>query len=345
MEIKEIVKKYDPQNQFQVLINSYQQIEFAWNNNFDLSAIDVSGINNIVISGLGGSAISADLIKNFLGNELNHPLVVNRNYDLPKFAGSKTLFIASSYSGNTEETISSLNQAIKLGCKIVCITTGGEVEEIASKNNIPYVKVKKGFQPRYALGLSFFSLLKVFQQLNLITDQKDIVEKIKNNWMALGMEYSKEGNDAFNIAESLVGFIPVIYSVADSTNAVGYRFKCQVNENSKLHAFHNEIPEMNHNEIIGWESFHEKKFYAKIVNIYDQSYHPQIKKRFEILKDIFTKSGAEVITLESKENDYKVRIMDLIYLADWISYYLGVLRGYDPSEIDNIHTLKKRLQE
>ncbi|MDP2363928.1 MAG: bifunctional phosphoglucose/phosphomannose isomerase, partial [Ignavibacteria bacterium] len=301
-------------------------------------------ISNIVISGLGGSAISADLIKNFLADELTIPLFVNRSYNLPKFAGNNTLFIASSYSGNTEETISALQKAIKLKCKIIAITTGGELEAISNKENIPCIKVQKGFQPRYSLGLSFFTLLKVLQEIKLIDDQSLIVEKIKSNWKNNGMAFSKEGNAAYTIAESLLGFIPVIYSVADSTSAVGYRLKCQLNENSKLHAFHNEVPEMNHNEIIGWESYHEKIFHSKIIIIQDENYHPQIKKRFEILKDIFAKTGVETLTLKSNEELFKVRLLDLIYLGDWISYYVGVLRGYDPSEIDNIYTLKDRLK-
>lgn len=344
MKIIDFVKKYDPQNQFDVLINSYQQIEFAWNNTFDLKNTKIDGIRNIVISGLGGSAISADLIKNFLISELSLPVIVNRNYMLPKFVNEHTLFIASSYSGNTEETISSLKQAIDIGCKIICITTGGEVEAIAKKNNIQVIKLQTGYQPRYALGLSFFSLLKVFQQINLIDDHTSIVEKIKMLWKDKGEKFSEDENQAYRIAESIVGFIPVIYSVSDLTNSVGYRFKCQLNENSKLHAFHHEIPEMNHNEIIGWETYQEKKFNAKIINIIDPSYHPQIKKRFQILSDIFKKSGVELLNIESKETDFKIRLMDLIYLLDWISYYVGVLRGYDPSEIDNIHTLKKLLQ-
>jgi glucose/mannose-6-phosphate isomerase len=117
-----------------------------------------------------------------------------------------------------------------------------------------------------------------------------------------------------------------------------------LNENSKLHAFHNEIPEMNHNEIIGWESHQEKVFHSKIINIIDETYHPQIQKRFEILNDIFSKSGVETLNLKSNEDSYKVRLLDLIYLGDWISYYVGVLRRYDPSEIDNIYTLKDRLK-
>lgn len=344
MEIQEYVQKYDPQNQFDVLVNSYKQIEFAWNNEVKISNINATEISNIIVSGLGGSAISADLMRNYLGDELPIPYIVNRNYNLPKFANKNTLFVASSYSGNTEETISALHQAIKLGCKIVCITTGGEVEEIARINNLSCIKVQPGFQPRYALGLSFFSLLKVFQEIKLIGNQNSVVEKILSNWKTNGSKFTKEGNEAITFAESLVGFIPVIYSVSDSTNSVGYRFKCQVNENAKLHAFHHEIPEMNHNEIIGWESYQEKQFHAKIVNIVDETYHSQIQKRFSILKDIFSKTGVEIISIKSNEENFKVRLLDLIYLADWISYYLGVLRGFDPSEIDNIHTLKEKLK-
>ncbi len=344
MQIKDYVSKYDPQNQFDVLINSYQQIEFAWKNHFIIEGIKSSEVSNIIISGLGGSAISADLIKNYLSSEIEIPIIVNRNYNLPKFANKNTLFIASSYSGNTEETISALKQAIAIGCKIICITSGGEVEKISKTNNFSCIKVQHGFQPRYSLGLSFFSLLKVFQELKLISDQTKVLEKIISLWKQKGIEYSKEVNYAYAFAESLVGFIPVIYSVADSTSAVGYRFKCQLNENSKLHAFHNEIPEMNHNEIIGWESYQEKVFHSKIINIVDETYHPQIQKRFEILKDIFSKSGVETLSLKSNEDSYKVRLLDLIYLGDWISYYIGVLRGYDPSEIDNIYTLKDRLK-
>ncbi len=344
MKIKEFVQKYDPQNQFDVLINSYKQIETAWKNKFKIDGINSSEITNIVISGLGGSAISGDLIKNYLKDELSIPLFVNRNYTLPKFAGKKTLFIASSYSGNTEETISSLKQAVKIGCKIICITTGGEIESIAKKKNILYVKVQKGFQPRYSLGLSFFSLLKVFQELKLIQNQSTVVNKIKSIWKKSGIEFSKEGNTAYTIAESLIGFIPIIYSVADSTSAVGYRLKCQLNENSKLHAFHNEVPEMNHNEIIGWESYQEKIFHSKIIIFMDESYHPQINKRFKILNDIFLKSGVGIITPKSNEQNFKVRLLDLIFLSDWISYYVGLLRGFDPSEIDNIYTLKEKLK-
>ncbi len=343
MKISEYVSKFDPQNQFEVLKKSYEQIEFAWNNKFDLSLLKDKKFDNILVSGLGGSAISADLMVNFLSGELKLPFFVNRNYFLPSFVNEKTLVIISSYSGNTEETVEVFNSSLKRAGGIIAITTGGKVEKIAAANNIPVVKILPGLQPRYALGLSFFTLLKVLQTLGIAGSQDKVVNDIIELWKKKGEDYSKDGNAAFEYAEQLVGFIPTIYSAADVTSAVGYRFKCQFNENSKLHAFHNVIPELNHNEIIGWESFSEKQFRTKIINIMDKTYHPQTKKRFQITAELASKSGAEIINLESGCDDIKVRLMDLVYLGDWITYYAAVLRNYDPVEIENINILKERL--
>ncbi len=343
MKISEYVEKYDLQNQFDVLMNSYTLIESAWNNKINVNSLKTKKFNSIVVTGLGGSAISADLMQNFLGNEIKVPFIVNRNYFLPSFVNENTLLIVSSYSGNTEETIAVFNEALNSKCSIVCISTGGEVEKIASGKNIALIKVIPGYQPRYALGLGFFSLLKILQELDLIKNHDSVVKKIISLWKEKGIEYSKEDNAAYEYAKQLVGFIPIIYSAADSTSAVGYRLKCQFNENSKLHAFSNFIPEMNHNEIIGWESFNEKQFQAKVINIVDSTYHTQTKKRFEITSELASKNGVEIINLESKEENFKVRLMDLIYLGDWITYYTAVLRGFDPTEIENINILKERL--
>ncbi len=343
MKALDLVQKQDPQNQFKVLQDSYKQIEIAWNNKFDLSKLDVSKIRNIILSGLGGSAIGGDLITTYLKDDLKIPFNVNRNYSLPSFANKNTLVIISSYSGNTEETISVLNEAIARKCKIVAVTSGGEIRKISKKNKIPVVIVPSGYQPRYALPLNFFSVLKVLQKLKLISKENENVRKIIKLYKSKGKEYSSEQNSAISFAEKLIGFIPVIYSIADLTSSVGYRFKCQFNENSKLHAFHNILPELNHNEIIGWESFAEKQFAAKIIFLDDDSCHPQIKKRINITSELVSKSGAESLTLRSNEENFKVRIFDLIYLCDWITFYLAIMRGFDPSEINYINELKNRL--
>lgn len=343
MTIPDYINKYDPQNQFEVLRNSWKQIEYALNNEYNLNSVKSASFSNIILTGLGGSAISGDLIKNYLRDEIKIPFIVNRNYFLPAFANKNTLLIASSYSGNTEETISVLKEAIKKKCKIIVLTTGGEAEEIAISNNIPVIKLQKGYQPRYALGLSFFSLLITLEKIGLINSQLKEIETILNLWKIKGIEFSNDGNPAFELAKNLIGFIPVIYSIADLTSSAAYRFKCQLNENSKVHAFHHEIPEMNHNEIIGWETYQEKSFSVKVVNILDDDCHPQIMKRFAFINEIFRSNKIDVIQLKSSEKSFKARLMDLIYLCDWISFYLAVQRGYDPSEIDNINKLKARL--
>ena len=342
MIIKKFVKKYDPENQFDVMIKYYEQVEDAWSNNLNLQS-EIENIYNIVVTGLGGSAIAGDLLREFLKDELNLPLTVNRNYSLPKFVNKNSLCIFSSYSGNTEETVEALSDAIKLGCRILCVTTGGKIEEIAKANNIDCVILKKGYQPRYALGSSFFTLLKIFEHLGLIPDQENIVNSIIRNWKENSEVFSKDGNKAFELARNLIGYIPVIYSGADITSALGNRFKCQLNENSKLNAFHNVIPEMNHNEIIGWETYDSEQFKTVVINILDKDYHKQVKRRFEIISDLIKNLKVEIITLESSESSFKLRLMDLIYLTDWISYYVGILRGKDPSEIDNIKFLKNAL--
>jgi len=341
MKIKEFIEKYDTQNQFEVLKNSYKQVINAWNNKIDLSNLKKNKYSTIVYCGLGGSAISGDLLVDYLSGELSIPFIVVRGYDLPAGVNKDTLIIISSYSGNTEETISCFNQALKKNCKIVAITSGGKVEQEAIKYKIPLIKIESGFQPRYALYLGFFSLLKLMQEIGFVNEDQ-LVKKIIDLLSKRGEELSKENSRAVHIAEQLIGFIPVIYS-AGFLSSAAYRFKCQINENSKLHAFHHILPEMNHNEIIGYESYKEKQLNAKVIYLLDKDYLPQLLKRFNILKELLSNQELDILSLESSENDKKVRIMDLIFLCDWISFYAAVLRGYDPSEIDFILEMKKRL--
>jgi len=341
MQIKDFIKKYDTQNQFKVLKETYKQALDAWNNKIDLSQLKKEKYSSIVFCGLGGSAISGDLLCYYLSGELKVPFNVVRGYNLPSFADENTLVIISSYSGNTEESISCFEQALKKSSKIVVITSGGKIGDVAAVNKIPVVNIQGGFQPRYALGLSFFSLLKIMQELGIASEESN-VKKIIELWQKRGEEFSIENNQAVQIANEIIGFIPVIYS-SEFLSSTGYRLKCQFNENSKLQAFSNTIPEMNHNEIIGWESYKEKQFYTKVIYFTDKEYHPQNKKRFNILREMLAEQKIEVLTLSSDEENKKVRIMDLIYLSDWISFYTSVLRGFDPSEIDFIHRMKQRL--
>ncbi len=343
MEIQEMIRKYDNENQFKVLRESYLQVESAWKSQIDVSSIDTSKIKNIVLSGLGGSAIGGDLLQNFFRTELKYPYVVNRNYELPPYADESTLVIASSYSGNTEETLAAANEAIKRNCQVACITTGGKLEEFALKHKFPLGKLMKGYQPRFALWVNFFTLLKLVQSLKLIPEQNDIVNSIIGLLKSKGELYSQTKNDALNLAEKFTGYIPLIYAVSEYTSAIGARYKGQFNENSKLHSFYGLLPELDHNEILGWDTFDPKQVNLILINIMDEDYHPQVKKRYEITSEIIRKKGCEIINISSNEKTWKERLVDIIYFGDWISYYLAVIRGINPTSIDNINYLKERL--
>ena len=343
MNISEMILKYDPENEFQVLIDSYKQIEYAWNNQLDVSSIDKSKIKNIILTGLGGSAIGGDLIQNYFRTELNYPYTVNRNYDLPLYADNETLVIASSYSGNTEETLSALNQAIEKKSQIICVTTGGKMEEIARTNNIPVIILQKGFQPRYALWINFFSVVKALHSLKLVPDQNENVKQAIDLLKRKGKEHSGDHSSAVNLAENMIGFLPLIYAVSDYTSVVATRLKGQFNENSKQHAFFNNLPELDHNEIMGWESFKPQQANIKLINILDDDYNPQIKKRFTVSSDLIAKAGAEIINLKSEEPTSKLRLIDLIYLGDWTTYYFAIIRAVNPTAIENINYLKAHL--
>ncbi len=335
---------YDTNNLNVVLKESWKQAEYAWKS-IDLSKINREKIDNIIITGLGGSAISGDILKNFLNNELNIPLAVNRTYNLPAYAGKNTLVIASSYSGNTEETISAFKIAIERGCAIIALTTGGEIGKLAAAENIPVVKLQPGFQPRYALYNSFFTLLRVMQELKFIVSQEDITLKIIQSLRKLGDELGTEDGDAFKMAVLLKGYIPVIYSVTDLNDSAGKRLKGQLNENSKVHAWMAEYPEMNHNEIVGWETVKDSGLKYKVVTIWDDEISPRIKKRIDIINKLLDGEKIDILKIQGAGADFKERLLGSVYFCDWVSYFLALLNEEDPAEIDFIHHLKNKMAE
>lgn len=338
------LRKLDPGDLFTVIKDSWKQGENGWNSGFSLKT-DAANMSNIIITGLGGSAISGDLLKNFLGPELKKNLCVNRTYTIPQFADENTLVIASSYSGNTEETISALKAAAARKCRIIVLTTGGEVARIAAENGIDTVPLQKGFQPRYALYNSFFTLLRVMQRLGLTEFSDSDAAKLITMLRELGEECSSGSCRAFKTALELKGATPVIYSAADFNDSVGRRFKGQLNENSKLHAWIAEYPEMNHNEIVGWETFSKQGVNYKIVNLYDEEMHPGVKRRFEIINKLLANEKIDIIKLDGKRDTFRERLIESVYLCDWISYYLALLNEKDPGEIDFIHHLKEKMAE
>jgi glucose/mannose-6-phosphate isomerase len=310
---------------------------------------NVKKLQNLIYAGMGGSAIAGDLIRSILTDELPIPFTVKRGYELPPFAGKGTLFIASSYSGNTEETLSVAAQAVEKKCSILCMTSGGKLAEMANEKKYPLVTLPKDYPPRAALGFSLGTLLNIFPRLGagVISDKTfiDATHRLER----LGTRWSNPhdaDNQPYAVARSLMGKAPLIYADTNRLEPVGFRWKTHLNENSKTHAFFMPMPEMNHNEIIGWEILEgTKTFFPHLaaVLLRTPEEHPRVALRMEITKELIDKNGGTFIEIKAEGNDFLDRLLYLVWFGDWVSLYLALSYGADPTEINNINYLKNKL--
>jgi glucose/mannose-6-phosphate isomerase len=312
-----------------------------------LPEVEPSSVKNIVVTGMGGSAIGGDLARSYLAEDLRIPFLVCRNYTLPAFVGPDSLVIASSYSGNTEETLEAYQQAKDTGATLLAITTGGELAEKADSDGTPVIKIPPGLPPRAALGYSFVPLLVSLWRMKLAPDRgmeffegehilKAGVEEYK-------LEIPSEENLAKEMAANLHRRLPIIYSATDHFDAVAVRFKGQLCENSKMLAFFNFFPEFNHNELVGWNKLYDLKPHLAVVILRDENDHHRIRRRMELVRGIVGDLDVPVYELESKGTCLLERMFSLIQLGDFISFYLAILNQVDPTPVEVINYLKSEL--
>lgn len=293
--------------------------------------ITVSGeIGTVVVTGMGGSAIGGDLLKSYM-HDTNVPVFVNRNYNMPNFVDEYTLVVAISYSGNTEETLSAYNEAVERKAKTVAVTSGGKLASICEKT----IKVPKGFQPRAALGYLFFPILGVLHNAGIA----DVKNKELNEMLALIKDTEKYKDKAQEIVKQIDDRVPVIYS-SELLAPVAYRWKTQFNENSKGPAFHHIFPEMNHNELVGFQGMERQKFV--IIMLRDEHDNPRIIKRMDVCKDIM-EERVDVIEVHTQGESLLSRMFSTIYLGDFTSYYQALRNRVDPAPVNVIARLKERL--
>jgi len=308
---------------------------------------DKSEIKNIVVAGLGGSAIGGDLVRSYLAERLNIPFFISRNYTLPNFVDSSSLVFVSSYSGNTEETLSGFEDASQRGAKIICMTSNGKVEEISSEEKIPCVHLPEGFQPRAALGYSFVPILAMLERMGFVKGEEANIKKTKEfldgNRNKYRVEVDAEKNPAKTLATKLHGKLPIIYASCDHFDAVSTRWKGQFCENAKMLAFNNVFPEFNHNELVGWKVLSDYRNDLRVVILKDKEDHPRIKRRMEIVKEIIEEEKVEVIEIQSSGENLLSRIFSLIQLGDFTSFYLAILNEEDPTPVKVIDYLKSEL--
>ncbi|PJB14071.1 MAG: bifunctional phosphoglucose/phosphomannose isomerase [Flavobacteriales bacterium CG_4_9_14_3_um_filter_32_8] len=296
-------------------------------------------IENVLICGLGGSGIGGTIISQVVADKANCPIVINKDYKIPAFVNQNTLVIACSYSGNTEESIEMLAQAESKNAVIACITSGGKLLEIAQKNKYNSIVIPGGYPPRAAFGLAFPPLFFLLSHYHIIAF--DYVTQLNNVVKLIGAEEGNMVAEAKTVTEKLFNKIPVIY--ADSWfEGVAVRFRQQINENAKMLCWHHVIPEMNHNELVGWTTKNEK---LAVVLFRNKDDYFRTQKRMEINKTVFSKYTSTIIEIFSKGNTRLEQALYLIHLGDWISYLLAEKKGIDVTEVDVITNLKNELSK
>ena len=341
------IQRYDKANFRQLLIDFPKQVEDAIRigKKFIPKGKQLR-IDNIVVNGLGGSAIGGDLLRSYLAEEVEVPFIVNRNYSLPEFVNDHTLVVVSSYSGNTEETIAAHTEAKKRKASVLCLSSNGETARMAKKFGQLLITIPKGYPPRAALGYSFFPLMMALTKMKLIksreADIKETLKLLKNK----SKEYGKlsDNNPAFRLAKQLFMKLPIVYSSAERFDVVNLRWRGQIAENAKQLAFGHVLPEMNHNELVGWKVL-RRMMEEDMVVIFlrDKFDHERVKVRMEITKDVVNQYASKVIEIQSEGKSLLARIFSLIYLGDWTSYYLAILNGVDPTPVKVIDYLKNEL--
>ena len=294
-------------------------------------------IQNIVITGLGGSGIGGTIVSEVVSANCSVPIVVNKDYFMPAFVNENTLVIVSSYSGNTEETLQAMNEAIAKKAKVVCVTSGGQVEEIAKREKFDLILIPGGMPPRACLGYSLTQLFYVLDGFGLIA--MDFRKELASCVQLLEKEQTQIQKEAMELTDFLVNKIPVIY-ISDGYNGVATRFRQQINENSKMLCWHNILPEMNHNELVGWTENHHN---CAVLIIRNETDYSRTQARMEISKIVFEKYTTHTRELWSKGESQLERSLYLIHLTDWTSCFLADKRKVDASEINIINHLKGEL--
>jgi glucose/mannose-6-phosphate isomerase len=298
----------------------------------------------LVVAGMGGSAVGGRLAAGALGSRLLRPLVVSDGYTLPSWVGPETLVLCSSYSGSTEETLAAYDDAAGRGAQRIAVTTGGPLAERARRDGVPVIPVPGGFQPRAAVGYSLVAALEAAAVCGAAPSLRDEVEAAASLAERLAAEWGPDGpedGEAKALARRLDGTIPVIAG-AELAAAAAYRWKCQINENAGLPAFASVLPELDHNEVVGWPAADGR---LSAVFLEDPGAHPRNRLRSELTAEQAAAGAAVVERVTARGETPTERLVSLVLLGDLVSLYLAILRGEDPASIPPIDALKAALAE
>ena len=342
-------KRIDPEDMFKSIWEFPDNLNeaFELGNSIKLKNI-YSDIKNIVVAGMGGSAIGGDVLSSLESANLNIPLIVCRGYTLPNWVNNKTLVICSSYSGNTEETLGSLDDAIYKKAQICGITTGGKIGQKINDLGFDLVKIPSGLQPRAALAFSFVPMTKLLEKIGILKPEIDKwLKSLIINLEEKRKIYSEENsqNPVYYLSEKIYKKIPIIYADNSTLSVVATRLKGQICENAKMLTYHNDLPELNHNEIVGWENNSNLFKHLHIIWLKDSSDNKRTKHRQDITSEILNEEKVEQDTIKVDGNTFQERFLHLINYGDWLSYWCAIMHKTDPSPVTKISRLKNELSE
>lgn len=344
MRLEEI-RRIDPQGMYDAIRDFPEQwrhgraLAQAFDPGFALKEKD-----HLVIAGMGGSAIGGDLLRTLVADTARRPVTVVRNYQLPGFVTERSVVIASSYSGNTEETLTAFEAAQARGAAVVCVASGGELLRRARAEGLPYLQIPGGLQPRAALGYSFTALLTIAEHMELVPPDEAAWKETQELLEQQSEVFSDpSGNDALELAEALQYRLPFIYSSVGLMEAVNLRWRCQIQENAKRLASGNVYPELNHNEIMGWEYPGPLQEMIGVIVLRDREDLPRIQRRIEVTRELIADRAGYWAEVQSQGESRLARMMSLVNLGDWVSLYLAVLLGVDPTPVPLIGQLKEVL--
>ncbi len=292
----------------------------------------------LIVCGMGGSAIGAGLARAAMGDSLGLPMLVFRDYELPPWTAPNRAILCSSYSGNTEETLACFEAAEAIGARRYVATTGGALADAARKADVPVIGLPAGLQPRHAVGYGFTVACEVAALVGVAPGMRTEIDTAAAHLDELRDELVAE---AAEIADRLAGAVPVIYG-CDLTVPVAYRWKCQVNENAKQHAFEHQLPELDHNEIVGW-TYNGGGLRCAAVFLNDCDQHPRQRERAELTAKLIEPSAAAVVEVETSGETRVERLLRLVMLGDLVSLHLAAINGVDPEPVDVIERLKDEL--
>lgn len=337
----------DPRAMMDLVVSLPAQLRAARELADNLNLPIRSRIANVIVTGMGGSAIGGEIARAAASDHLRVPFVVQRDYALPAFADSRTLVIASSYSGNTEETLQTVREARRSGAAIACVTSGGELARLAVTDCMPLVRIPSGLPPRAAVGYSAVAILGLLRAAGVIGDIDDSLAETESLLDSLGRRWKPEipenANAAKQLARSLRGKIAAIYGSAGLLEPAAYRWRCQIEENAKNLALHHALPEMNHNELVGWEMKSALLERIGVVMLRDREDHPQVRRRFDLTCELLTGRCGALHQVWAEGGSRLARIFSVVYLGDFVSLYLAYLNGVDPTPVEVIEYLKREL--